>query len=84
MKPITEQERTLFSRLGNGFIFIIKSLIVILCLFAGILMVSQSSVSPVSTRLLTRYALEYADHKIKPYRIYFPRPYIVNLTEEKR
>ena len=69
MKPITEQEKTLFPAVFNLFFFTIKLLIVVLVLFAAVLIVSQSSVSPVSTRLLSMYALEYAEYKIKPVRV---------------
>lgn len=84
MKPVTEQEKTLLPTLFNLFFFTIKSLVLVLILFAGILIISQSSVSPVSTRILSMYALEYGEYKIKPYRIYFPRPYVVNLEEKTR
>ena len=84
MKPVTEQEKTLLPAVFNIFFFTIKSLILIFVLFTAVLIISQSSVSPISTRLLSTYAMEYAEHKIKPYRVYFPQPYKINLTEEKR
>ena len=84
MKPVTELEKTLFPVALNLFFLVIKTFTVVLFLFVAVLVISQSSVSAVSTRLLGLYAMEYAEHKIKPYRIYFPKPYMVNLAEEKR
>ena len=82
MKPVTEQEKTLFPKAVSLFFFTIKMVLVVLCLFVAILIVSQSAVAPVSTRLLSTYAVEYALHKVKPYRVYFPQPYMV--TSEKK
>lgn len=83
MKPVTEQ-KSLSSLALNGFFFIVKIWTASLIILAAVLVVSQSSVAPVSTRLLGDYALEYASKTIKPYRHFFPKPYMVNSEEQKR
>lgn len=82
MKPVTYQNWQHFAI--NGFFFILKRVTVILLVFAGGLVVSQSTVAPVSTRMLTAYVVEYGMVKIKPYRHLFPKPYMVNLEQETR
>lgn len=83
MRPVTEQQKMLSSWALNSFFFMIKTLTVVLLVLAAALVVSQSAVAPVSTRLLGVYALEYATNTIKPYRRFFPQPYMVNLDEEE-
>lgn len=83
MQPLSRQKKMLSKWLFSGFIFAIKSALIILCVLVIVLVVSQSSVAPVSTRLLSTYALEYTTQTIKPYRHYFPKPYMVNLEEEQ-
>ena len=82
MKPVSQQQKTLSAMALNSFFLIIKILTIGLFVLAGVLVISQSSVAPVSTRLLSAYALEYATKTIKPYRHFFPQPYMVNLNEE--
>lgn len=77
MQPITKQQKTLSALVLNGFFFICKTLTVGLLLFIAVLVISQSAVTPISTRLLGMYAVEYTAKTIKPYRHLFPRPYIV-------
>lgn len=84
MKPVTQQEKTLSGLALNGFFFIVKTLTAALLVLAAVLVVSQSAVAPVSTRLLGVYAMEYAAKTIKPYRHYFPQPYMVNLEDEEQ
>ncbi len=83
MRPVTQQQQTLSSLILNGFFFIVKTLTAALLVLAAVLVVSQSAVAPVSTRLLGVYAVEYAAKTIKPYRHLFPQPYMVNLEEEQ-
>lgn len=83
MLPVTEQQKTLSALALNGFFFMVKILTVVLFILASVLVVSQSAVAPVSTRLLGAYALEYGTATIKPYRRFFPKPYMVNLDEEQ-
>ena len=83
MQPLSRQQKLLSTWLFNGFFFVVKALIMALGILALVLVVSQSSVAPVSTRLLSTYALEYATQTIKPYRHFFPKPYMVNLEEEQ-
>jgi hypothetical protein len=40
-------------------------------------LLAQSSVSPVSVRLLTSYGMEYAVSVFKPCRHWFPEPYFI-------
>lgn len=61
------------------FFSLIKMGLISLVLIVGVLVLSQSSVSPVSVRLLAMYGLEYAAHTLKPLRPYFPEPYVVEL-----
>lgn len=68
----------------KGFFFSVKALTVILLVLAGALLISQSSVAPVSTQFLSTYAVEHAANTIKPYRHFFPRPYMVEIEEETR
>ena len=83
MKPVTEQEKTLFTTAVNGFFLLLKTVTISLVVLAGVLVISQSSVSPISTRLLGVYAVEYAMYKVKPYRHLFPKPYMIHLEEDK-
>ena len=83
MRPVTQQQKTLASLALGGFFFIVKTLTAALLVLAAVLVVSQSAVAPVSTRLLGVYAMQYAAQTIKPYRHLFPQPYMVNLEEEQ-
>ena len=84
MKPITYQQKKWVGTVLNGFLRLVKMSVVVLLILAGVLVASQSAVSPVSTRLVGMYALEYSVRKIKPYRPFFPRPYKANLENYKR
>ena len=77
MQPITKQQKTLSILALNGFFFICKTLTAALFILAAVLVISQSAVAPVSTRLLGMYAVEYTAKTIKPYRHLFPQPYMV-------
>ena len=57
----------------------VKVALISLVLMVTVLVVGQSTVAPISVRLLTTYAMEYAVTYFKPYRGYFPEPYTVNL-----
>ena len=57
----------------------IKMMVILLVLVVGALVASQSSVAPVSVRLLTSYAMEYAVSTFKPVRPYFPAPQVVEI-----
>lgn len=83
MKPVTEQQKFWISMTVSGFFLILKTLTIALFLLMGVLVISQSSVAPVSTRLLSMYAVEYAMYKVKPYRHFFPKPYMVNLEAKE-
>ena len=60
----------------------LKALLIALVLIVAVLFVCQSRVAPVSVRLLTTYAMEYAVTHFKPYRVYFPEPYKMKLDKE--
>lgn len=84
MKPVCEQQKTLSGAALGGFFFIVKTLTAALLALTAVLVISQSAVAPVSTRLLSTYAVEYAAKTIKPYRRFFPQPYMINLEEEQK
>lgn len=65
------------------FFAFVKVLFVLLVLMGGALLAGQSSVAPVSVRLLTSYGMEYAISTFKPYRHFFPRPYLIDLEKNK-
>ena len=82
MLPVTRQQKVLSLWILKGFFFTVKTATVCLLLLAAVLVISQSAVAPVSSRLLGLYAVEYATKTVKPYRHFFPKPYMVNLEEE--
>ena len=61
----------------STFFAMVKSLLVALVLIVAVLVAGQSKVAPVSINLLTAYAMEYAVATFKPYRGYFPEPYLI-------
>ena len=63
------------------FFAFIKAALVALVLIAGVLVAGQSRVAPVSVHLLTAYAMEYAVNTFKPYRGYFPEPYLIHIQQ---
>ena len=63
----------------NTFFAFIKAVFVALVLMVGVLMAGQSRVAPISVNLLTAYAMEYAVTTFKPYRGYFPEPYLIHI-----
>lgn len=68
------------AKIAFGMFFVlIKTFLVSLVLVVAVLVICQSTVAPVSVRLLTTYAMEYAVASFKPYRSYFPEPYLIEL-----
>ena len=61
------------------FFAVVKMTFVLFVLVVGTLIAAQSSVAPVSVRLLTSYAMEYAVSTFKPVRPYFPAPQVVEI-----
>ena len=61
------------------FFAVVKAVFIGLVLVVAVLAAGQSRVAPVSVRLLTTYAMEYAVTSFKPYRGYFPEPYLIQL-----
>ena len=57
------------------FFGVMKTIFIVLVFVVGTLVASQSSVAPVSVRLLSAYGMEYAVSTLKPCRHLFPRPY---------
>lgn len=52
----------------------------VLCMvIGGTLILSQEGTSPVRTRLLLAYGVEYAVVHFKPIRHWFPEPYLIDL-----
>lgn len=64
------------------FFAVVKAVFVALVLIVGVLIAGQSRVAPVSVNLLTAYAMEYAVATFKPYRGYFPEPYLIQLEKK--
>lgn len=58
------------------FFALVKAILITIFLIGVVLIAGQSTVSPVSVRLLTTYGMEYAVSRFKPYRDYFPEPYV--------
>ena len=73
-QPPTLAEQSAALAFKTFFAFV-KAMFVTLVLIVSVLVAGQSTVSPVSVRLLTSYAMEYAAAYFKPYRGYFPQPY---------
>ncbi|MBR4355535.1 MAG: hypothetical protein IKP96_03075 [Elusimicrobiaceae bacterium] len=67
-----------FAFLVQVFFSLVKMAVVVVALTMGVLIAGQSSVAPVSMRLLTSYGMEYAVSTFKPYRHLFPKPYAMN------
>ncbi|WP_428040873.1 hypothetical protein [Candidatus Avelusimicrobium fimicolum] len=63
----------------KAFFMSVKTLFVLAALTVGALVAGQSSVAPVSVHLLTSYGMEYAVATFKPYRHWFPEPYLIEL-----
>ncbi len=61
------------------FFSVVKLIFVLLILVVGTLIAGQSAVSPVSVRLLTSYGMEYAVKTLKPIRVYFPEPHLIEI-----
>ena len=61
------------------FFAFVKAVFVALVLIVAVLAIGQSRVAPVSIHLLTTYAMEYAVNTFKPYRGYFPEPYLIHI-----
>lgn len=74
--PLATQAVAFISQL---FFTLLKTGVLVLALTVGVLVVGQSSVAPVSLRLLASYGMEYAAATFKPYRPYFPEPYLINI-----
>lgn len=68
--------------LFKAFFMLAKTLFVLLALSVSALVAGQSSVAPVSLRLLTAYGMEYAVATFKPYRHFFPEPYLIDLENK--
>ncbi len=83
MQPVTRQQSVLSALVLRGFFFVVKVGTVSFLLLAAVLVLSQTTVAPVSSRLLGMYAVEYTAKTVKPYRHFFPRPYMVNLEETR-
>ena len=66
----------------NTFFAFVKAVFVALVLIVAILIAGQSTVAPVSVKLLTTYAMEYAATYFKPYRMYFPEPFAPNFKNK--
>lgn len=63
------------------FFAFVKAVFVALVFLVAVLIAGQSRVAPVSVHLLTAYAMEFAVNTFKPYRGYFPEPYLIHLEK---
>ena len=70
-----ENEPLFLWKLFFGFL---KVILVVFVLVSGTLILAQSTVAPVSVRLLCAYGMEYAVGKLKPLRPFFPEPYTIH------
>ncbi|MCQ2410654.1 MAG: hypothetical protein MJ053_03970 [Elusimicrobiaceae bacterium] len=68
----------------QAFFSLVKIAVVCFMLVAGALAAGQSAVAPLSVRLLTVYGIEYAARAWKPYRHFFPQPYVADFQTNKR
>lgn len=57
----------------------VKSFLIVFLFIVCVLVTSQSAVAPVSLRLLSSRGMEYAVATFKPYRHYFPEPFLIEL-----
>lgn len=60
------------------FFGVVKTVFIVLMLVIGTLVASQSSVAPVSVRLLSAYGMEYGVALLKPVRPLFPQPQVID------
>jgi len=74
--PFEQSAAHFFVRLFFG---AVKSFLVVFVFVFCVLIASQSAVAPVSLRLLSSYGMEYAVATFKPYRHYFPEPFLIEL-----
>ena len=74
-KTFAEQSAAVALRM---FFTFVKTVLAAVVLVVGVLAVGQSRVAPVSVNLLTSYAMEFAVTTLKPYRGYFPEPYLIH------
>ena len=74
----TFAEQSASVAIGMFFAFV-KAVFIALVLIVSALVAGQSRVAPVSINLLTAYAMEYAVATFKPYRKYFPEPYLIHI-----
>ena len=58
----------------------VKIMALSLLFVVGALVAGQSSVAPVSVRLLTSYGMEFAVTALKPLRPLFPEPYVIQFN----
>ena len=72
----TDGSAALLARL---FFSAVKSLLVVFIFAGAVLVVSQSAIAPVSLQLLSSRCMEYAVATFKPYRHYFPEPFLIEL-----
>ena len=63
----------------NIFLALVKITFILLVSVAGVLVLAQSSVAPVSVQWLTSVALKRTVSVLKPVRPYFPAPYTVEI-----
>jgi hypothetical protein len=66
----------------GAFFALLKAILIALVLLVAVLVTAQSTVSPVSVRLLTTYVMEYSVARFKPYRGYFPEPYALKFEKK--
>ncbi len=81
LRPLTLAEQS--ARMAfDTFFALVKTGIIAFVLIVTVLVAGQSTVAPVSVRLLTSYAMEYAVSSFKSYRGYFPEPFAVKFDNK--
>lgn len=61
------------------FFALVKTCFIALLLTVIVLIAGQSRVAPVGINLLTTLVMENATNLLKPYRGYFPEPYLIHI-----
>ena len=77
MRTFAEKSSSVFFTMFFGFL---KGVLAALVIVVAVLIAGQSRVAPVSIHLLTAYATEYVVCTFKPYRHFFPEPYLIDLN----
>lgn len=76
------EEKNLFKWVRKLLFVCVKTAVILCVLVGGAFIAGQSAVAPVSVRLLTAYAMEYAAGTLKPVRRFFPEPKLIEIYKK--